>query len=422
MRRRETGSGEADHGPRIGLFGRLGCGNIGNDATFEAMLGFLARELPTAELDCMCSGPGTVTERYGMPATPLHWLNSAPRARSPLLRAALTVPRIAFGLVADACRTASWVSRHDAVVIPGMGVLESTLPQRPWQLPYSLFLLSWFGRLSGTKVAFVCVGANVVRQRMTGRLLATAAKRAHYRSFRDDYSRDAARAMGIGDGHDEVFPDLVFALPRPSTPPASRGTVGVGVMAYSGGPEDRHRAEEVHAEYVGRITQFVQWLVDSGRPVRLLVGDPVDESVAQTVRDAVSASSASDAPAVTYEPISSTAGLMSQMAPLDAVVATRYHNVLVALMCAKPTIAIGYGRKHDALMSSMGVGEFVLDARSLDVEQLKKQFTVLERDGEDLARTLAERNQTNRALLRRQFALLAALLSAAGRRAKSAVR
>ena len=85
----------------------------------------------------------------------------------------------------DAFRTASWVRRHDVVIVPGMGVLEATLPLRPWQTPYAMFLLCASGRIFGTKVALVSVGANVMNQRLTRWLFSLAARLAFYRSYRD---------------------------------------------------------------------------------------------------------------------------------------------------------------------------------------------------------------------------------------------
>ena len=48
-----------------------------------------------------------------------------------------------------------------------MGVLETTLPLRPWQFPYDMFVLCAAGRIFGTKVALVSVGANVPSERLT---------------------------------------------------------------------------------------------------------------------------------------------------------------------------------------------------------------------------------------------------------------
>jgi polysaccharide pyruvyl transferase WcaK-like protein len=58
----------------VGLFGNLGSGNIGNDASLEAMLKYLAADQPGAVLDAMCAGPQTVKDRYGVPAIALRWL------------------------------------------------------------------------------------------------------------------------------------------------------------------------------------------------------------------------------------------------------------------------------------------------------------------------------------------------------------
>ena len=43
--------------PRVGLFGLLGEGNIGNDASMEAVLRYLRADHPDAILDAMCPGP-----------------------------------------------------------------------------------------------------------------------------------------------------------------------------------------------------------------------------------------------------------------------------------------------------------------------------------------------------------------------------
>ena len=75
------------------------------------------------------------------------------------------------------------------MIVPGAGALETTLPQRAWGFPYALFLLSLSGKLSGTKVALVSVGADVINKRVTRWLSNSTARLAFYRSYRDGYSR-----------------------------------------------------------------------------------------------------------------------------------------------------------------------------------------------------------------------------------------
>ncbi len=157
-------------------------------------------------------------------------------------------------------------------VRPGAGALEATLPTRPWGFPYTLFVLSASGKLFRTKVAFVSVGANDIRQRATRSLSNWTARMAFYRSYRDSYSRDAMQRRGIGTSGDRVYPDLAFGMPTPPYDPGDPQTVGVGVMDYYGGNDNRRHAAEIHAAYVENMTRFTQWLVEGGHRVLLFGG------------------------------------------------------------------------------------------------------------------------------------------------------
>ncbi|MFG3262677.1 MULTISPECIES: polysaccharide pyruvyl transferase family protein [Streptomyces] len=394
---------------RVGVFGLLGSGNLGNDGSLEAVLGYLRAEHPEAVVDALCGGPEVVAARYGIPATRLHWYRGEYRTAS---RAGAIAGK-GLGKLVDAVRTAAWVRRHDVVIVPGMGVLEATLPLRPWGFPYSLFLLCASGRLLRTRVALVGVGADAISDRPTRALVRGAARLAAYRSYRDALSRHAMRAMGVDTSRDEVYPDLAFALPTPaasapSGPPGPPGPVCVGVMDFHGGNDDRARAEEIHRRYLDGTTRFVRALVEDGRPVRLLTGDACDAAVVAAILDAV------DSPLVTAAEAASLADLMKETAAADAVVATRYHNLVCALKAGTPTLALSYAAKSDALMESMGLGAYCHPAREVDADRLLEQFRSLEGRSAELRRTLAERNLAATRQLGDQFtALTAALFPAA---------
>lgn len=403
-----------DTAPRIGLFGLLGSGNFGNDASLEAVLAYLRAQHPDAILECLCPGPDEVTARYGIAATRLNWYRAENQTASSLPALAAK----AFGKLVDAFRIMSWVRRFDAILVPGSGILESALTVRPWERPYALFLVCAFGRLCRTKVALVSVGASVTAQPITRWLLKAAARCAHYRSFRDTLSRDAMRTPRAATGGDPVYPDLVFALPTPANDSGSPESVGVGVMAYYGGNEDRKVAQDIYSAYVDKIKAFVRWLVDDDRRVLLFTGDHVDESVtAEIVADARAHRPDLDPSRVVAAPICSLDGLMQQMSSVDTVVATRYHNVLCALKMAKPTLSVGYAAKNDALMSDMGLAEFCQSARALDVALLIRQFRALELRRDAIRRELASKNLAAACRLDQQFELLSVeLLSAVRRR------
>lgn len=407
MARQKPAISGDQHGtaPRVGLFGKLGSGNIGNDASMEAVLGYLRADRPEADVDAMCTGAEVVAARYGIPATPLFWYHG----REQRVQGVAAIPLKVLGKGADVVRTAAWVRRHDAVIVPGMGVLEASLPLRPWEFPYAMFLLSASGRLFKTKVALVSVGAGRINQRWTRWLFNGAAKLAFYRSYRSVGSRDAMRQRGLDVLGDPVYPDLAFALPDPHAEPIDPRTVCVGLMAYYGSNDDRKSADKIYSSYVTVMKQFVRWLVDNGRTVRLLVGDTngSDDAVVREILADLQVSRPDlDPTQVTARPVVTFADVIREMQPAASVVAIRFHNVLAALKLCKPTIAIGYSAKHDALMADMGVPEFCEPVSTLEVDRLIQQFTALENRSAGLQKTMTEHKARNEQLLSEQFAVL----------------
>jgi polysaccharide pyruvyl transferase WcaK-like protein len=400
--------------PRVGLFGGVGSGNIGNDASAEALLSYLRAYHPDAILDAMCSGPEWVSSHYGIEAVTWQWYQKRERHASGVWAIAAK----AMGKSLDAFRTASWVRRHDVVIVPGVGVLEATMPKvRPWGTSYAMFVVCASGRLFGTKVALVNVGASPISQRLTRWLSTSAARLAFYRSYRDTMSRDVMRQRGLDTSRDDIYPDFVFSIPAPPYEPGDAQTVGVGVMDYYGTVDDASHADELHAAYLEKMKFFVRWLVERGRKVRLFVGDTngSDDSVVQEILADLRESRADIDPGwVVAEPLSTYADLTQAMQAVGSVVAMRYHNVLCALRLCKPTISIGYSSKNDALMADMGLAEFCQSARSLDTERLIEQFTEVESRSAQLRQMLAERNAANEQLLEQQFVRLSALLFPAG--------
>jgi polysaccharide pyruvyl transferase WcaK-like protein len=390
---------------RVGLFGHLGGNNIGNDASMEAILRYLETSQPKATLDAMCTGPDTVRDRYGIGATAIVWHQ---RYEQRIPRITL-VPLKIIGKGVDAIRMALWVRRHDVVIVPGMGILEASLPLRPWGIPYALFLLCASGRFFGTRVALVSVGAGVVNKRLTRWLTTSAARLAAYRSYRDTGSREAMSRRGVDTTHDHVYPDVAFSLPAPPLDVGGDGIVGVGVMAFYGSNDDRDRANEIFSSYVSEMKRFVRWLLDNKRPVRLFIGDTngSDDSVVEEIlSDLRESRPGLDPSMVTVEPIHTYSDLIQAMQPVDSVVAIRFHNIVCALKLCKPTISISYSAKHDALLADMGLPDFRLPVDTLEVGLLVDQFRELESRSSQLRQILMERNMAVSQLLDKQFAEL----------------
>jgi polysaccharide pyruvyl transferase WcaK-like protein len=403
--------------PRVGIFGKVGAGNIGNDASMEALLGYFRADHPDAVIDAMCTGPETLRTRYGIDAIPLFWHNKfeATGATSTALKI------VGRGL--DTFRTLAWVRRHNVVVVPGAGVLEASLPMVPRGWPYAIFLLAVYGKIFQTKVAFVSVGAGAVNRRTTRWLFNSAAKLAYYRSYRDAGAREAMRKRGLDVSGDHVYPDLAFALRPPVGDEPDPRLVGVGVMAYYGTNDERKQADEIYTRYVAGMKRFVSWLVENDRKVLLMVGDTngSDGGVVAEIMEDVRASLPSlDSSAVTAAAVSSYSDVMRVMLRTSSVVAIRYHNILCALKLSKPTISIGYSPKHDVLMADMGLPEFGMGVSTLDIDDLIKRFTELESRSTELRQTLHERNAVKAEGLGGQFAELTAVLFPPVRQARAA--
>lgn len=408
-----TGAGEV----RIGFHGRLGSGNLGNDGTFEVLLAHLRTRHPEAVVDAMVSGPEIVERRYGVPSRQLHWLHSdRPDRRSRRFVVARTA-RVGWGIVVDAWRTVRWVRTHDVVVVPGMGSLETTLPVRPWQLPWALFVLGVAGRLGGTRVAYLSVGASAMPAGPNRWLLVAAARLAHYRSFRDDYSRNRMGDLGVGVERDRVYPDLVFGLTSPPrSGPACAGPVGVGVIERG----HTHARSGEGDRYLRLMADFVLSLVDEGRSVRLLIGDGDDEPVARAVLAEVRARRPHlAAAALCFEPAATLAELASQIDQVGSVVACRFHNVVCAVRAGTPTIALGYADKHRVLMQEVGTPELVRNVDDVALGELVALFADMEARGTEISAGLQHHTARLASLVERQLDDVDALLDASTRTAST---
>jgi polysaccharide pyruvyl transferase WcaK-like protein len=206
-----------------------------------------------------------------------------------------------------------------------------------------------------------------------------------------------------------VFSDLAFSLPTPGKDRHAGGdwsTIGVGIMAYAGSNDDRHRAADVYRAYVEGIKGIVCRLVDDARKVRLFIGDAdgSDDATALEVLAAVRELRPDlDDTWVIAERVTTFGEIMESMEPLGAIIATRFHNLIAALKLAKPTIAISYSDKHRALMTDAGLADFSHSIESFDPSVVVGQLHDMERRAEALRLSLCSRNSEWAEHAERQF-------------------
>jgi polysaccharide pyruvyl transferase WcaK-like protein len=359
--------------PSIALFGLFGCGNFGNDGSLEAMLDVLRRVWPDARLTCINANAELIGDRFGVSALPI---SGAHVAAAHGHQAGGRVRKI-FEKLHDVLFTIRHARQFDLVLIPGTGILDD-FGDRPKGMPWNILRWCLLSRLLGAKVAFVCIGAGPIGHPLSRWMMKTAARLAHYRSYRDALSKDFMSGIGVNTDADPVFADLAFALPRPPHRERSddeRLIVGVGVMSYYGWYSFAEAGPETHRRYIDKLSRFVRHVLDRGHRVRLLIGETADDGAVENLL----ARLRSQSPAIPEEdlmaaPAKTLHDVMRQMQETDVVVATRYHNIVCALKMAKPTISLGYAKKNDVLMTQAGLGAFCHHVETFEVDQLIEQF------------------------------------------------
>ncbi len=386
---------------KVALIGNFGTGNLGNDGSLKAMLDILQRVRPDAKLTCICPGHETVERVYQISALPVDLPLSTTKEITTKRGILSKVSTKLFDLI----RAVLLAREFDVMIVPGTSLFLGTgIRTGGW--PYALF--RWFigARLSGARILIVCTGAGPIPSRASRWLLRSAARMAHYRSYRDTVSKKSMKAHGLDVRGDHVFPDIAFSLPKPAAArqlKQSSITVGIGVMSYEGWLVHSETGAAVYNSYILKLSHFVRWLMNRGHNIRLLIGEITDRTA---IRDLLSSV---DGPAerfpserMTVDYADSLDELMHQMKELDIVLATRFHNIVCALKMGIPTISIGYAPKHDALLSEMGLSGFCQNIETLDVDRLTKQFDQLVAGHKHYSMAIAQSCHQHEILLRHQ--------------------
>jgi polysaccharide pyruvyl transferase WcaK-like protein len=407
--------------PRIAFWGNFGTANWGNECTLQAIVHNARQLVPEAELICICSEPADTEKRHGIRAFPISDVRrrvaTEPGAMpARLLRRAAMPVRVLRRAAMEArewVKTLSIARNLDAVVMTGTGMLTDD-SEGAFGLPYDLFKWAVLARACGGKVMFASVGVEPILSPMSRFFIVTALRLAEYRSYRDLQSKEHLQRIGFAADRDPVYPDLAFSLPSAMAdrgrggPPGSGRRVAVGIYNYrnrgSGSPED---AAE-YRDYLDKIGSFIVWLLDHECTVRVLIGDlAYDEPVLEDVRRWLDDRGVSrQGGRVEDHPAGSVEEVMDQIAEVDVVVASRFHNVLLGLFLGKPVVSISYNEKNDALMTTMGLAKYCQPIDKLDLGRLIEQFSDVLANGVHLRATIAARGSSFRDQLNEQYPFL----------------
>jgi polysaccharide pyruvyl transferase WcaK-like protein len=163
--------------------------------------------------------------------------------------------------------------------------------------------------------------------------------------------------------------------------------------------------EPIYQGYIEKLKDFVLWLLDQGYFIRLLTGNlgvdqrPVDDLL-QFVKEE---GQARWQDRIIAEAIANTDELLYQISKTDIVVASRFHNVLCALMLGRPVVSIGYHIKNESLMAEMGLQDYCQHIEHFTVKKLIQQFQLLISDMNQVSGRILDKNAQYRQELDQQY-------------------
>jgi polysaccharide pyruvyl transferase WcaK-like protein len=398
--------------PRICFYGNFGAGNLGNEATLQAIIEQIRRRWPDGRLLCFCTNPQDVRTRHHIAALPAQAVNgtAAERSGKNARRGGLTrLFRVAFRRIP--LELVHWIkclhalSRADMLIVAGTGIVCDHTTG-PLGYPYEMFKLSTLAALCRVKLTFLSVGVGPLHHPLSRRLVKRSLALAHHRSYRDEASKQYLEEIGFSTERDFVFPDAVFGLSKgalaASVADGQRRIVGLGIKDYGSTEPEASR------KYLDTMAGFVSWLHGQGYSVRLLIGDiQYDSSVIEEFVGVLKTRNIpADPPLLIAEPAQTVEELLRQVSETEAVISARYHNLVVALIQNKPVIALSDHAKLDSVVTDFGLAEYLLPLRNLNSDFLIDRFKQLENDVERLKPHLKTKLEKYRQALDALYATL----------------
>ena len=423
---------------RVAILGHVGNGNLGDEAIITSTIANLRAALPEAEIIAITAKPADTTARHGVPAFPVYGYappvvagaaaqDTAGGARALVKRTLARVPALftALRAVRDGLAWLAhlagepgrlWLAwRHlDGVrllLVAGSGQVNDYYGG-VWGYPYRLLKWSLLTRLRGGRVAYVSVGAGPITARLSRWMLRAALAVADYRSYRDQPSLALAEALGVRDGN-RLAPDLAFGLqlgpPAALPAPTTRPTVVISPLPFQMGGYWHESDSQEYASYVAELAAFATRLTGNGFAVRFVPTQfAVDPAVIDDIVAAMRARQGAEPEHISVTQPRTVDDLLAALSGVAAVVATRYHGVLLSLALGNPTIGIAYHVKTGALLAAFDQERFALPIERLDAATLARAFDDLQHAAVDRP-ALVRRREELRSALAREFVELARL-------------
>ncbi len=393
----------------IAFFGNFDSSNFGNASTLQAIVYNLKRFHPDAQVACISTGSEARLTTHQVERIPI--AETFVKSWVPRNHLMKMLRKVFVGLPSEPYRWVmglSHLKRTDMLIVPGTGLLTDAYGLLNWG-PYNLFKWSLIAKLCGCKLLFVSIGAGPLYGTIGRYLAKMILWLADFRSYRDNTTMEYLRDIGISVDDDRVYPDLAFSLPEAAIPHVDatrkhRSVVGLGVMEYAGKYSNATPSDDIYLEYLQNLAILVKWLLARDCDVRLLIGDLGDVHAKQELINLLRGQLLVwDDRRIIDEPIRSVEDLLSQIVATDFVVATRFHNVLLALLCKRPVLSISFHHKCESLMRAVDLSDYCLDINDLKAEKLIEKFCDLERNADKIKLLVGEKARVFREELDEQY-------------------
>jgi polysaccharide pyruvyl transferase WcaK-like protein len=420
---------------KIGLLDHVGGGNLGDDATLEAVARNIKLRLPNAEIVAFSMNPDDTEARHGFMSHPIRrkrWsigytaAEAGGRTLKEVVKAlthkypavfyllrvtniVVRTPSDVFGELSFLMSSRRRIKPFDLLIISGGGQL--TEKDGPWGFPYTIFKWVVLARSAGVRCMFLNVGAGPLAHPLSKFFVARALLAADYVSLRDDKSQALVHEIGF-TGESWVCPDSAYGLDGVTTNGSSlerraRPIVGFAPMPYPG-PRNKYLAgkdQVVYHEFISGLANFASWLVGQSYALTLFgtdVGvDPLaieDLQMALLGRHGVASTQYS-----VKQSAQSVHDLLATMSGMDYVVTCRFHGVIFAHLTNKPVLAIAHHPKVKDLMTDLELSSYCVDIRNFDHKLLTEKFASMVANTDEIKRRMAESLTRNRLRLKSQF-------------------
>lgn len=387
---------------KVAFISPCGWGNLGDAAIVDSLIHGVRRRIPDVHLVAFTLNPADTSWRHGIeahtcaafslpsypvlePPVPVPGSQAGPAVdfeneaeepsaerqvdrirslvrRMPVhgaLRTALVVPSRLLREPAHRRKSRERLQGAELIVVAGGGQLDGVWGG-PLGHPYTLWRWARLACANGTRFAVASVGTGTLST--LGRAFVLGAlRRASYRSYRDETSRQLLRADGITLG-DPIVPDLAFGLPvQPVAPlPKERLVVGISPMNYR---HPDHWPERERAAYEGHVQSFGglgALLLALGHEVVVFMTDRDHAAVRDTVA-AMGDLKAAERSRLRVVETGTVPALLAVLGTLDLVVAARLHGVLIAQLAHLPVLAVAHERKVRTLMRDGGLERYCVE-------------------------------------------------------------